>query len=1132
MKQYIIRLLFKVDASGLKKQLQSISKEAAKVGAAMAKSMNRAFKTVAKEGSTASKNVVKSLDNIDRKSKTSSKNIKTNFKKVDDQMSGLVSKARQLAVGLVSVFAGQKLVSGIRTSVDNFAKLEIGLAKLQAAANSFGADFKTIRDDLIAIRKEGVLSFETLNYVARQLVTPAIGVASDEVGNFIKALRNIAAVEGIYEDLDFSITSFVRGLQTGTAELLENLSPRIRAFIKNEAGGFAAVQKSQAGRQKLFNELLSSGNKLQGAYEELLDTTTFKTQQLNVASKELSETLGQGLAPAYNLLIDVLTESTKSMTAFFESMTIAERATNLLAGAVSVLLAGLLGFAGGAAGGGPIGAIAGGLAGIGAGASLAFGEIGKGVQNFIRSKQKLSDITTELSDIQVEIQKLNSEDAIGNAEEINTLKEQELIIQTEILNRIKNQDGTVDRLKIAYRNLNKEQLEGLKQRTRLERSVEAKKALSDPIFRSRANQPGTAFLSALGGRTDGLKTNKGEKDPTGISAISSVRAFLRTASGTGGVGFKLLDPITKLRNQALKDLESNNKTVKAQAKRFLDLVEETYQLQLASVVSPATSNPITHRERPDGGGGLGRLNGSSGAMFGNILPPGVTFAGRQEIRQQEVEAIDSTLSFAKAELIAASKEKLEADLKELDSKKATKEQLDEARATHEEYKKSIKEETDSTVKALRANAELQKQYIQQIKATDDLTSVFKGLTSSIGQLRKGGLSAVEAVGDIAKSFAQFLPEKQGLILSGLGSQLGLGAGFIGLVQSIMPSGNDEYIAELKEQRKIQEAQENHLKTLVDLDIQRQKSERSALDRQIDVEQLVATRQKEQLEATLTGDDLQEEQIKIDKETNDKVIKLLQERLGDLGFTGQLGTGSLADVSQRILQREQVGFIIQEFQSAERIRGSDLTGFRGRVRETASPETLSILNRIETDFISGMRGGPMSFLFAGLSDEQLLDDFAGRIFKDFIGEFSQTEDQTAILEEQYDVLKQIYDLETNQMGLTNDLLQENNDIAKASLTAVQPRGFGAVDVSRGGLAFGRDFIPTAANLISNVGVPAQIGNLSVAAEANKTMDQKMLDSLQNQLIELKAQTNLLSQLTNTDARIVIANAQAAVKATGF
>lgn len=1127
MKQYIIRLLFKVDASGLKKQLQSISKEAARVGAAMAKSMNRAFKTVAKQGGDASKQVVKSLDNIDRKAKTSSKNITTNFKKVDDQMDGLIGKARQLAVGLVSVFAGQKLVSGIRTSIDNFARLEIGLAKLQAAANSFGADFKTIRDDLIAIRKEGVLSFETLNYVARQLVTPAIGVASDEVGNFIKALRNIAAVEGIYEDLDFSITSFVRGLQTGTAELLENLSPRIRAFIKTEAGGFAAVQKDQASRQKLFNELLKSGNQLQGAYEELLDSTTFKTQQLNVASKELSETIGQGLAPAYNLLIDVLTESTKSMTAYLESMTIAERATKLLAGSLAVLLGGLLGFLGGAAGGGPIGAVAGGLAGLGAGASLAFGEIGEGIQDFIRSKQKLSDIVTELSGIQTEIQKLQAEDAVGNAEEINRLKEQELNIQTEILNRIRSQDSSVDKLRIAYRNVTKEQLEGLKSRARLERSLAAKRARSSREIRTGA-LPG--IITGVSGRT-------GE---AALEDVKFAQRFLRQAEGAGGVGAKEFETVARLLKSAAEDLKEGSKATKEQkrrARQFQDLFLETFNLQVASVIKAFMPKPITSTRSTakDGGRTPGQDGMGFGGSFGNILPPGVTFAGRQEIRQQEIadlEAQFQAIRFERIAILQDAKEELEKKKKEAKKAKESTEAIEEQIAARELEIKAIQEGTDEISKANKANLELNKRYIEQTKALDDLTSVFKGLSSSVGQLKKGGLSAVEAVGSLTKGVAELLPKGKGLVLSEFGSQIGLGAAFVGLVQSIFPSGNDEYIAELKEQRKIQEAQENYLKTLVDLDIQRQKSERSALDRQIDAERLVATRQKEQLEATLTGDDLQKEQIIIDQETNDKVIELLQQRLGDLGFTGELGTGSLADVSQRILQREQVGLIIQEFQSAERVRGADLTGFRGRVRGTASPEVLSILNRIETDFISGMRGGPMGFLFAGLSDEQLLDDFAGRIFKDFIDEFSQTEDQTAILEEQYDVLKQIYDLETNQMGLTNDLLQENNDIAKASLTAVQPRGFGAVDVSRGGLAFGRDFIPTAASLISNVGVPAQIGNLAVAAEANKTMDQKILDSLQSQLNELKVQTNLLAQLTNTDARIVIANAQAAVKATGF
>lgn len=1082
MKQYIIRLLFKVDASGLKKQLQSISKEAAKVGAAMAKSMNRAFKTVAKEGSNSSKQVVKSLDNIDKKASQSAK-------KVGD----VSSKFSDLGKTLVSGLLGVGAVGAINSTIRSFASLEVGLQKLQAAANLFGKDFNTIKNDLIEIRKEGVLSFETLNYTARQLLTPAFNMAEKDVGRFIEALRNIAATEGIYEDLDFAITSFVRGLQTGTAELLENLSPRIRAFIQTDAGGFAKVQKDQAARQLLFNEILESGAKAQEDYERLLGTTEFTTRKLNQSVLELRESIGEGLAPVFNELVTSLTGLTRGFTGLIESMTISQK-SGVLVGTIfttlGVILTPLIV---------KVGGLTAAMAGLGAtlaafaptlGIIAALG-VGLGflTSKFVESRQSLTSLASEASKTTNSIEKLQKElsatNRLNDQKELLKLKKKQFELEGKIVDKIKDQVLSTVELRSAVRMLGAEGVQALQDSLIAERE----------ILRERAKGQLGRFGDPVG--------DVGTTRRTEITKVLGEAATknLETALTTGG---------EEAIAQAVRDLTAKVATGKTAARAggvrsdlrqfILPLLKQLLGTQAG--INEAQKQITTLTDPGGGGGDSGAVIGAGGSLprLGRGLS--LTIGSRQ---------IEAQKAFTdRMARIEAFRENTKA-MSELG------ESLESTGVSAEEYIERLKEE---------------ERVRYEISRLEDVSSSLGTLESAIESLGEGGLDAAKGLGKLSSALGQFLPGKLGGAFQLFGSQAGVLGSLVSLFQTILPSGNDEYIAELKEQRKIQEAQESYLKTLVDLDIQRQKSERSALDRQIDAERLVATRQKEQLEATLTGDDLQKEQIRIDQETNDKVIELLQQRLGDLGFTGELGTGSLADVSQRILQREQVGLIIQEFQSAERVRGSDLTGFRGRVRETASPEVLSILNRIETDFISGMRGGPMGFLFAGLSDEQLLDDFAGRIFKDFIGEFSQTEDQTAILEEQYDVLKQIYDLETNQMGLTNDLLQENNDIAKASLTAVQPRGFGAVDVSRGGLAFGRDFIPTAASLISNVGVPAQIGNLSVAAEANKTMDQKMLDSLQNQLIELKAQTNLLAQLTNTDARIVIANAQTAVKATGF
>jgi len=100
----------------------------------------------------------------------------------------------------------------------------------------------------------------------------------------------------------------------------------------------------------------------------------------------------------------------------------------------------------------------------------------------------------------------------------------------------------------------------------------------------------------------------------------------------------------------------------------------------------------------------------------------------------------------------------------------------------------------------------------------------------------------------------------------------------------------------------------------------------------------------------------------------------------------------------------------------------------------------------------------------------------------------------------------------------------------TLQQVQPRGFSFLDVSRGGLQTALGFAPSrAVEMISGAGVPGQIGSLTVATEAMKTTEEKMLDTLDGQLSELKKQTDILSKLTGQDVTIAVLNAISAGRA---
>jgi len=1088
MKEYIIRLLFKVDASGLKKQLQSISKEAAKVGAAMAKSMNRAFKTVAKEGGNASKQVVKSLDDIEKKTKTTNKRVKE-----------IGSSFAQTAQVVAQAFAGVQVFRGISSSIDQFAKLESSLEKLKSATQIFGKDFSRIRTDLLAIRQDGVLSFETLAYTARQLLSPNINMASESVGEFVNALKTVAVVEGIYEDIDFAIQSFVRGLQTGTPELLENLSSDLRAFIQTEAGGFAKVQQDQAARQMVFNEILRKGTEQQEEYNRLLGTTASTFKILANDSKRVSESLGEAFAPVLKEIAEAFSGILEDIEIFLEKMTATEKAALVVGvamGGLALIISGPL-----------VLAVRGLIAAfiklnvVSGGVLIAIGTAVTGLAYIIsksiaESRETFGGLAEELDKTKKRVKELKDELARNPndkdiQEDIKDFLEKQLDLEEKILEKTRERVIAVGQVKSAVKSLGRAGAMNIAQRV----SEEAFVARVEALKIIQGTKLGTGVEQFIG-------AGRGEK---GIAKLIEEGFTKAQANIIREVVQGIYQPTFPAKGRTVSSLSPEDRRI-YDAQQALAPGVPMREFQKAFAKSEQQYRNVTNliQQAFSGlsqvlrGGGTddGPRGGIGGMSSGLGRGLSLTFESRGVEGQRQLnETLASIEEFATSD-----------GIKNLET------QLAGTGVTAEEYLETLKEEAKIRY---------------QISRLDDLSSVFDGITSSLAKLKNGGVDAVKGLGSLTKSIGELLPEKIGLQFGVAGSAIGLVGSLGGLFNEILSGGAEERL--LKEQEKhraILEQSENHLKTLASISLERQKSERETVDREIDSATRQAERDKVLLEGQFKGEELRKEQLKVDQQLNNEIAEILRLRGEKIGLSfGDDGAAltTRQDVSMSIANQQEIARIgrqfAQEMASIDVSFGSNPAFFSG-VREDVIKRVRSQISSLLTE----EQKSSLEFLTGVQGSETGLRNFFDIFEADF-------EKQEVTFNEQLDILNQLFDLETSNFEIQNDLLREVAENT-SNLQKIQPRGFGAVDVSRGGLAFGRDFIPTAASLISNVGVPAQIGNLSVAAEANKTMDQKILDSLQNQLNELKVQTNLLAQLTNTDARIVIANAQQAVKATGF
>ena len=263
MKDLIVRILFKADDKAVKSQLKKTEQEA----------------------------------------KKSANNISGSFKKAFG--------------GLATSLAGLGLARIFKSAIDDAARLEQSLLKLQTAAKNTGQDFNTIREGLQKLRSEGVLSFQTITEASSQLLQQ--GFKADQIEPFLRALRNIGALENTVGDTNLAIQSFIRAISTNSLELVDNLSPALRKVVL-DLGGFNAIAKDASKQQELFNITLERGNRLAPAFAESVDTLAGKQEQFATNTQKLSESLGQALAPAFEVIIEALEVVVEGTTVFFNSL--------------------------------------------------------------------------------------------------------------------------------------------------------------------------------------------------------------------------------------------------------------------------------------------------------------------------------------------------------------------------------------------------------------------------------------------------------------------------------------------------------------------------------------------------------------------------------------------------------------------------------------------------------------------------------------------------------------------------------------------------------------------------------------------------------------------------------------------
>ena len=247
--------------------------------------------------------------------------------------------------GVAKVFGALKLKGVFDSAVADARNLERTVLGLQATARLTGNNFRELNKQVQDLASDGVLSIDRASQSMKVLL--AQGLSANKAFELIDAAKKVGSFNNIVGDTGQSVQDFIKFLQTGSAELAENLDPSLVKVVKS-LGGYEKVANNAAAKQQLINAVIAKGKSLTEDYAKFLDSGAQAQVNFDSATLKLSQTFGSKLAPAYSAIQNGLAKLINGITDFvasFKSSTVSIVAGTALAivalqgvgGALSVL---------------------------------------------------------------------------------------------------------------------------------------------------------------------------------------------------------------------------------------------------------------------------------------------------------------------------------------------------------------------------------------------------------------------------------------------------------------------------------------------------------------------------------------------------------------------------------------------------------------------------------------------------------------------------------------------------------------------------------------------------------------------------------------------------------------------------
>lgn len=753
------------------------------------------------------------------------KDLRAELKQVKDEAKAAgkdISQGLSSALtGLASGLSALKIKGIMDNAVNEFNKLEKTMLGLQATARLTGNSFEDLKAQVNKLSSDGVLSIDQASTAMKTLL--AQGIKADKAFSLLEAAKKVGAFNNIVGDTGQAVADFVKFLQTGSAELAENLDPSITKVVKS-LGGYEKIASDATAKQKLINAVIEKGSQLTSDYEKFLNSGAQAQVSFNSASTALSQTLGQKLQPAYNALYSAGTKLLNGLTALLDKLDsttvsfVAFSAAGLSAAAgIGKLLAALPGSLG------ALGAVVApliiklGLVGVAIGGIILaykkltyslredhqqlakFGEFArKDVNEFNKLGKSLQDIkvgTKEFAAAKEELIKQSERYGIALKAEIDSqeklvaaYKKIQLAKEQSLVATITEQQASVSKLKNEYFELTGETYVDSRKETpaqRLERIRKLREAGIRPKSLTAEQKRRAAEIKILLQEEESsLESSKKalyNHQKAIIEAEAESRRGATVSSGKAAPEFRYIE----LRDQ-IKELnkEYDNYLARlAQEKGFF--------------VRDKDNNIKNYKQA--------------------IARAAETAEGQEATLKLRLSTEDA-LSKARQEVAEFLEKEYDAKIAKIETQKRAA-----IAAAYEEYNERVKLAKDDPGKLKEAEEQLQKD-LAEIEATASAKKVREGLQSfsrTLGaatDITKGITSATKGrttseriggIGATLESAGKVAPGKVGIILQGAGQVVSMGAQLYDSLKGLFGK-SDEEIKKAAEEQAIRDEQARRL----------------------------------------------------------------------------------------------------------------------------------------------------------------------------------------------------------------------------------------------------------------------------------------------------------------------------------